>query len=299
MISNNFPTTRIPQSQIQILVQQFSNRMPFGSPPTRHVYQKAVDQLLAFSKSRAFRFTPADFERFRLWLINEKKLSNNTVNTYLTATRRFCEFLVDLGVLQKNPAWSVHGSAQNYRVSRIPLSEVAKIISAIDRSSVLGRRDYAFLDLMFECGASISELILADIGDLKRSGKKVELHVKPKGAISKREVIKLTESASGALFDYIDSRGMVSADDALFTTVRAGRSMKVRLSMRGVRAAMRKRLRTDSSADLRLDSIRTYCVVRLMHQGKTSEEIRGVMRFKSNLPFRKIMTNTKVMADAK
>ncbi len=296
-MQNRFPTTKLPQSQFRILVQQFESSMQFASGTTRHVYRKALDQLIAFAESTPFKFTPEDFTEFRLWLLNVRKLSNNTVNTYMTASRRFCEFLVELGVLQKNPAWNVHGSAQNFNISRVSLREVSQAISRIDRSSILGKRDFAFLSAIFECGATISELINADIGDLKRNGETVEMRVTPKGARGKHEVIRLSGNTKAAMYEYIDARGAVAADFPLFSTVRVGRATKKRLSFRGARAAMRKRLVFDRERALRLDSLRTYCAVRLMKQGRTSEEIKTFMRFKSNMPFRKILVNSKAMAE--
>lgn len=299
MIPDRFPATKLPHSQFQILVQQFEGSMRFASGATRHVYRKALDRLLVFAKQDLFRFTPEDFSRFRLWLLNESRLSNNTANTYMTASRRFCEFLVEMGVLQQNPAWSVHGSAQSFKIMGVSLSEVTEAISKIGKSTLLGKRDFAFVSVIFECGATISELINADLGDLKRRGDSVELWVKPKGMRGKYEVIKVGNPASAALYDYIDSRGNVGADYPLFTTVRQGRATKTRLSLRGVRAAMRKRLKIDDRRALRLDSLRTYCAVRLMKQGRSSEEIKSFMRFKSNMPFRKILVNSKAMAEKK
>lgn len=297
MISTRFPTTKIPQSQLQILVRQFEEGMQFASRTTKHVYAKAVDRLISFVEVSDFRFTPDDFVQFRVWLLNKKKLSTNTVNTYLTAARRFCEFLVEMGVLQENPAWSVHGSAQEFKILGIGLTEVTRAISQIDRTTDLGKRDYAFLTVTLECGAAIHELINADIGDLRKREHKVELLVRADAGKEKCEILTLTERAAAALYEYIDTRGVVAADEPLFGTIRAGRAQKVRLSFRGVRAAMRKRLRVDEKRTLRLDSLRTYCAVRLMKQGKTSDEIRSFMRFKSGMPFRRIMTNSKAIAE--
>ncbi len=297
MSQTGFPKTILPTSQFQILVRQFEGSMNFASATTRHVYMKALDQLLIYAKGSQFTFTPEDFTRFRIWLFDSRGLSNNTVNTYMTASRRFCEFLVDLGVLEQNPAWSVHGSAQNFKITRVSLSEVTRSISQVDTTSLLGKRDYAFLSMIFECGATISELLNSDVGDVKKSGAFAELWVKAKGIRGKYEAIRLTPGAKTALFDYIVARGELPPDAPLFATVRIGRSTNKRISFRGARAAMRKRLRIDAERALRLDSLRTYCAVRLMKQGRTSEEIKSFMRFKSNMPFRKIMVNSKAMAE--
>lgn len=299
MSVDRFPTTRIPQTQLQILVQQFEDGMRHARGTTRHVYKKGLDQLLVYAKTSTFKFTPDDFSEFRLWLFNQKKLSINTVNTYLTASRRFCDFLVEMGVLRKNPGWNFHGTAQSYSILKVKLPEVSKAIAGVDRGTVLGKRDFAFLLAIFECGASISELINADIGDLKRNGNVTELHVKPKGTRGKFEIIKLTPTVSSAISDYIALRGIVASNEPIFGTVCAGKATKKRLSFRGVRAAMRRYLKFERERTMRLDSLRTYCAVRLMTQGKSSEEIRSLMRFKSNMPFRKIMLNTKAIAEAK
>ncbi len=297
MIADKFPTTKIPQSELQSLVQQFDVTMRHASKMTRHVYKKALDQLLAFTKSNAFKFTPNDFSEFRLWLFNRRKLSRNTVNVYLTASRRFCEFLIELGVLKKNPAWNVHGSAQEFKILKVKLTEVANVISSIDRTTVLGRRDFAFISTMFECGATISELINADVGDLKKHGKLAKLLIKSGGNHGKFELISLPASVCSAIYYYLNSRGIVAAGEPLFGTVRAGKPLNVRLSFRGARAAMQRHLNFANEQKIRLDSLRTYCAVRLMSQGKSSDEIRSIMRFKSNMPFRKIMYNTKAIAE--
>lgn len=294
--TERFPAVQIPQSQLQLLMQQFDGAMTHAMKTTKHVYRKALDQLMSFANENAFDFTPDNFGEFRLWLFNRKKLSKNTVNVYLTACRRFCDFLVELGVLQKNPALSVHGTAPEFKIMEINLTAVANKISTIDRTPILGKRDFAFLCIIFETGASVSELIGADISDLKKNGSKVELRVKQRGAHGKFEVVTLPNSAAAAIDDYVNSRGETSPDEPLFCTVRGGKATKIRLSQRGTRFAMRRRLNFGNGNKIRLDSLRTYCAVRLMSKGKTSNEIRSIMRLRSNMPLRKIMFNTKAVA---
>ncbi len=296
MTADDFLPVNIPQDRLRNLVKEFGTSMKFDSGTTKHVYLKAVDRLIAYADSVPFSFTPGDFSQFRLWLLNQEKLRTNTVNTYLTGSRRFCEFLVESKVLSKNPAWSFHGTAQTYKVFGAKLSEIMRAVSGIDRSTIIGKRDHAFLTLILESGATISELINADIGDLKSNNKKVELWVRPKAARGRFEVITLTRQASQVLSEYVNARGPVLGDHPLFGTVRAGKVTTVRLSLRGVRAAMQKHLRLGAEKRLRLDSLRTYCAVKLMNQGRTLEEIREFMRFKSNVPFKKIITNSKAIA---
>jgi integrase/recombinase XerD len=299
MTPEKFPVTKIPHNQLISLAQQFDSRMERASKATRHVYKKALDQLLAFTKSNTFKFTPRDFDAFRLWLFNEEKLSRNTVNVYLTASRRFCEFLISLGILVKNPAWSVHGSAQEFKLLNVKLTEVAAAISSIDRTTVIGKRDFAFLSLILECGAAISELINADVRDLKKIGKQAKLQVRTERLHEEFCFVSIPPPVTTAIFDYLETRDSATDKDPLFTTVRGGKASNVRLSFRGVRAAMQRHLSFGGARRIRLDSLRTYCAIRLMTRGKSSDEVRSIMRFKSNMPFRKIMYNTKSLSGIK
>ncbi len=296
MTAADFLPINIPQPKLSILVAQFSESMRFASGTTKHVYSRGLNKLVAYAGAAQFNFTPDDFIQFKLWLLNQERLRTNTVNTYLTASRRFCEFLVESGELPKNPAWNYHGTAQTYQIFAAKLTEVVKAISMIDRSTMLGKRDYAFLSMILETGATISELVNANAGDLRKSGKKFELTVRPKGARGKTDAIALTSAAGEAMSDYVSARGDSDANDPLFGKVRAGKVLPLRLSSRGVREAMRKHLWLGANRRLRLDSIRTYCAVKLMNQGRTLEEIKGLMRFKSNVPFKKIITNSKAVA---
>ena len=291
MLTEKFPATKISQGQLASLVEQFDASMPRASAATRHVYKKGLNQLLAFAKTYPFKFTPDDFSAFRLWLFNHGKLSRNTVNVYLTASRRFCEYLTELEILKKNPAWSVHGSAQEFKILKVKLTEVAAAISNIDRSSILGKRDFVFLSAILESGASISELIKANVGDLKKHGKYARLYVKKGFRPGDSEIILFSSSVTAAMYNYLEARTATGTEGPLFTTVRGGKGSNVRLSLRGVRAAMQKHLKFGDSRRIRIDSLRTYCAVRLMSRGKSSDEVRSIMRFKSNMPFRKIIYN--------
>jgi site-specific recombinase XerC len=297
--TDKFPATKIPQRQLEGLVRQFGAAMQHATGTTRHVYGKGLDQLLAFAKVNSFRFTPDDFDEFRRWLFDQKKLSRNTVNVYLTASRRFCEFLIEKRLLKKNPAWSVHGTAQEFRTLNVKLTEVAAAISSIDRSTVIGKRDFAFLSAIFECGPTISELITANVGDLRRFGNRARLQVQRPGIHSGIDSILLPVSVGEAVYNYLSTREPARAEEPLFGTIRGVKATKVRLSFRGARAAMQKRLNFGERRRIRLDSLRTYCVVRLMSRGKSSDEVRDLMRFRSNMPFRKIMYNTKAIAETK
>ena len=52
-----------------------------------------------FVQQEPFRFTEDDIRDYKRYLMEERELSQVSVSTYLTALRRFCQYLTDIGGL--------------------------------------------------------------------------------------------------------------------------------------------------------------------------------------------------------
>lgn len=79
--------------------------------------------------------------------------------------------------------------------------EIMKNLELIDRSTVLGKRDYALVLFLYASGVRVSELINLKIEDLEGSWVKVRF---AKG--SKQRVVPVADIALDALREYLDSR---------------------------------------------------------------------------------------------
>lgn len=97
------------------------------------------------------------------------------------ALAAFCRFLVREGILDDDPFAALEGPARPER--RLPrllsTDEVARLLCAPDRRTPRGRRDAAFLELMYASGLRVSELLSLRAGDV--DSKRGLLRVRGKG----------------------------------------------------------------------------------------------------------------------
>src|SRR5205085_8150329 len=97
-----------------------------------------------------------------------RKLSRSSIARHLSALRTFFKYLMREGVVDANPARSV---ATPKREKHLPAvmqpAEVVLLLEQSDAETALGRRDRAFLELMYASGLRISELVGIDMDDIE------------------------------------------------------------------------------------------------------------------------------------
>lgn len=262
------------------------------SAETRGTYQRALREFLKwFPIDKRFMFRVRDVERYKRYLVERKGLQNVSVSTYMTALRRFCQYLIDLKLLENNPATRVVGGQRPERHSRTFLSydEIGALLSAVDRSSVQGARDYAMILLMLDCALAERELILADVGDVVYAGAgECRIHVQGKGRQVKDESVTLTPDAIAALEEYLSRRfagepgAERPASAPLFASM-SNRTHGQRMTARGVREAINRWLRSSGvkgnrDRELTPFSLRHTAGLIMVDNGATVEELMHRMR---------------------
>jgi integrase/recombinase XerD len=143
----------------------------------------------------------------------------------VVAVRGFHRFLVLDGQTAADPAVDVKPPATPARLPKaIPLSQVEQLLAAAGGDSPAGLRDRALLELLYGCGARISEAVGLDLDDLDLDGGLVRLL----GKGSKQRVVPVGRYATTAVQAYLvrvrpglATRGRGSP--ALFLNLRGGR----------------------------------------------------------------------------
>jgi site-specific recombinase XerD len=185
-----------------------------------------------------FRFREDDVRAYKQYLTEERGLSQATVSTYLTALRRFCQYLVDAGLLEENPATGVKGNRRPESHSRAILTEtdIEALEEVLGTGTPLACRDRACVYLMLYAGLAEIEIVRADEGDLEQTLMGHFLRVQGKGRTVKDERVPLDDKAAGAVYDYLDAReATVAPEDPLFVS-HGHRSRGQRLKTRSVRS---------------------------------------------------------------
>jgi len=202
-------------------------------------YRREIAECLTFLEKQGVQnwndVDRAVLRRYLAWL-NSKGYAKTSVARRLSELRSFGRFLVRNDVVPTNPFRAV-SSPKVPKHLPMPLSvpETVALLSAPDRGTPQGLRDYTILEILYSGGLRVSELVGLNLDNLDWQRK--ELRVWAKGA--KERVALLGEPAMAALQAYIKhSRPQLLRDkttNALFLNRFGGR-----LSTRSVMSIVKK-----------------------------------------------------------
>jgi integrase/recombinase XerC len=269
----------------------FLQQLERKSPETHGTYQRALRTFVSwFPVDRRFLFRTRDVERYRRYLVEKRNLKEVSVGTYITALRRFCQYLIDVGVLDENPAADVVGGRRPERHSRTFLTypEVERLLDAIDPSTLQGARDLALIQSMLGCALSERECILADVGDIVRRGGAAVIRVQGKGRSVKDETVPVPPMVLASIDEYLERRFADDDDDLerssapLFASL-SNRTTGQRMTSRGMREAVNRWLvesgvKGERDRTLTPFSLRHTAGLMMVDSGATIEELMRRMR---------------------
>jgi len=270
------------ESSYVAFLQSLSRRRP----ETRGTYARALREFLRWSgKEGRFRFLVRDVERYKRYLMRTRRLSPVSVSTYLTALRRFCNYLVTKKVLRANPAAYVSGIHRPRVHSRDVLDpdDSQRLLDALSNTDERGLRDKAIVQLMLRCGLSDSEVTRANIGDLEQQDRRMLLAVQGKGRTRKDAAVTLPQEVLEAIDQYLGVRARRDPTAPLF--VSAGNSSRGRrMTTRAVRDRVNYYLEQTGlrgkggKGKVTAFSLRHTAALMLARSGATVDEIKEQMR---------------------
>ena len=251
---------------------------------TKETYRKALRE---YSKwlggTPPEALTSNDIQRYKDYILS-KHLSPTSMSSYLTAVRRFYDYLVSIGRAGENPARKVKGAPRPQRHLTDPISrgDVARLLGAVDTSTPLGRRDEAILSLMVRAGLSEIEIVRLNLGDLKTRGDNRVIYVQGKSKDRKDEYVTLTPSLEGLLGRYVDERGASAPEEPLFWGV-GNRAAKDRISTRGLRARINHYFEASGikKRGVKPVSLRHTAAMLAIEEGATVSEIQRLLRLRT------------------
>jgi len=209
------------------------------SAETVGTYRRSLNEFERYFAPRKeqFAFRPQDVEGYKRYLMEERELSQVSVSTYLTALRRFCQYLVGVGLLAENPADTVKGNRRPSDHSRRVLSEddVERLLAVLRTGTPIERRDRALVYCMLYAGLSEIELVRADVQDLDPTLMGAFLRVQGKGRTVKDQQVRLDPPVQEAVEAYLQARERVRPESPLFVS-HGHRSEGDRLNTRSVRS---------------------------------------------------------------
>ena len=253
------------------------------SRETVGTYRRALNEFERWFvlQKGAFRFTPEGVERFKTYLMQTRGLHQVSVSTYLTSLRRFCQYLVDAGLLAENPAQSVKGNRRPSSHSRSILTqqEVDALLASLSGTGLLELRDRAAIYLMLFAGLSEIEIVRADYGDFEQTLLGAFLRVQGKGHTAKDQQVRVEPETAEKLVAYLGARGPLRPEAPLFAS-HGHRSDGQRLNTRTVRNRVNHHL---AEAGIRRPGVTPHSLTHTaallwLNSGVPLEEVRRRMR---------------------
>lgn len=216
---------------------------------TRAAYLRAVCHFLAAAENSGItelRSIEAFMVGAYVQHLRKTGQSKPSVKQKLAAIRKFFDHLVVAQVIPVNPALSVRGPKLKVRKGKSPvlsLEQLQQLLSAIDRSTLVGKRDFAWLTLAATSWCRVSALVDLLVRDYEHSGKRSFIHVDEKGGEEDR--MPVHHKAQEALDELLAAAGIADTNDVpLFQSVdRHGRYTGRALRRERVWEMVRRRAR--------------------------------------------------------
>ena len=234
--------------ELQMRIQQFLRDYLKGkSPQTIGTYRRSLNEFERWfvQQQGRFRFSTEGIEQYKAYLMQDRGLHQVSVSTYLTALRRLCQYLVDIGELEENPARAVKGNRRPSSHSRAVLTQpdIDALLGAMDGITQIGKRDEAIIYMMLFAGLSEIEIIRADVQDLEQTLLGWYLRVQGKGRTVKDQQVPIDPPVMDKIRVYLDTRGRIRPEDPLFVS-HGHRSEGQRLNTRSIRSRINGHLKT-------------------------------------------------------
>ena len=249
-----------------------------ASPKTIDTYSKAIKQFFIYLQENGIRQPQReDIVAYREYLKEDHKPT--TVQSYLAAVKLFFKWTEQEG-FYPNIADRVKGAKidTEHKKDYLTTKQVNKLLGAIDRSTLKGKRDYAMLSVMVTTGLRTISIINANIEDIRTAGDATALFYKGKGHEEKATYVKLAEPVEDAIRDYLTARGTTDGTEPLFSSV-ANRNSGERMTTRSVsRVAKNSLIDVDLISDrLTAHSFRHTAATLNLLNGGTVEETQQLL----------------------
>lgn len=137
-----------------------------------------------------------------LYHLSKMKCSERSQARWVSSIKAFFCYLVEDEMREDNPALLLDAPKLGvYLPDTLSLEEIELLIDAIDKSTVIGRRNYCMVEVLYGCGLRVSELVSLKISDINFT--EGFLRVDGKGA--KVRLIPLAEYTAEQILYYIEN----------------------------------------------------------------------------------------------
>ncbi len=198
------------------------------SDNTLEAYSKDLDKLLRYLEAEGIAYrevTTAQLQTFVATLM-DLGITSRSIARILAGVRTFYKFLYLESEISTDPCELLESPARGSRLPDVlTLSEIDRIIAAIDLTKAEGQRDRAIIETLYSCGLRVSELCHLQMSDLFLDEGFIRVHGKGK----KERLVPISQSAIAELRLWFEQRAEVNIrpghEDMVFVSFRRGTAL--------------------------------------------------------------------------
>ena len=161
-----------------------------------------------------------------------KSTSKNSIRRMISNIGTYFEYLIDQEKIEKNFFSEISPPKIGKKLPSIATTdEIDEMISCIDKSKNLGKRDHAIIEFIYSAGLRVSEVNNLNIQDIDLNQNQAVIF----GKGSKYRSVIFSESTSKILKDYLEIRDNSKKEKAFFLS-----NSGVRISIRSIQHIVKK-----------------------------------------------------------
>ncbi|SDL55627.1 site-specific tyrosine recombinase XerD [Chryseobacterium taihuense] len=136
-----------------------------------------------------------------IFKLSKQKFSERSQARWISSIKAFFKYLVEEEVRNDNPSSLLEGPKLGlYLPDTLSLTDIEKIIDAIEKNSDLGKRNHCIIEVLYGCGLRVSELIDIKISNINFK----EKYIKVSGKGNKVRLVPLAQYTAKLLKEYIN-----------------------------------------------------------------------------------------------
>ncbi|MFK8038507.1 MAG: tyrosine-type recombinase/integrase [Crocinitomicaceae bacterium] len=180
------------------------------SPHTVTAYKRDIEQLyevLEITDENVCHVSFQDIRGYRVFLV-EENLENTSINRKLSSVKTFFKFLKRAEVISINPMAKIQGLKQKKQLPQfVPENQLWDSSTFNDfEDEFTNKRDELILELFYQTGIRLSELINLGLNDISNQ------QIKVLGKRNKERIIPIAKSLQNMISDYLELRQDISSN---------------------------------------------------------------------------------------
>ena len=167
-------------------------------------YQNDIEEYLNFIKKEALDYKTVEYSDIRFFLMylkDEKKDNNTSINRKLSSLRGFYKFLANEKIISSNVFSLVNGPKKSKKLPRyFEYNELEELFKVPDTATPIGQRDLLLLEMLYATGVRVGELVTIQVKDIDFGRKNILIL----GKGNKERYVTYGEYCEEALKNYLN-----------------------------------------------------------------------------------------------